>query len=222
MRRARAAVAMLAVAAAGCGSPDTSSTPGPFVPLSESYSSMTGEEFSALVESVLWVNGNTRQRCTNNPCTDSVPVSIHANASSFTIDSLNPGPLGVLVARARNMGSDTTHMYRFKPGAYRYYFLVRRNGGMTRWTLLEHNPGSAPDSVDSGPFTGCWDHPPATEASADFRNCGPKVSSALTGLRVASFAPALPRLRARRSVQGTAAEAGGWIGCAYGCCPVAY
>jgi len=222
VRRALAAGAMLAVAATGCQSWVKSSPPGPPVQLAQSYSSMGAEQFSALVESAPWVDGYTRQRCTDAACTDSVPVRIDANASSFTIDSLNPGPLGVLVARVRNMGTDTTYMYRFKPAPYRYYFLVRRVGGMTRWILLEKFPGSSPDSVDSGPFRGCWDHPPATSARADFRECGPRLFPALKSPQVAAFATATVAIPARGSARAAAAEAGGWIGCAYGCCPVAY
>jgi hypothetical protein len=185
---------------------------------------MSGLQFDTLVNGIQWVDGNTRDRCTNDACSGKVPVSIDANESSYTIDSLNSGVEGILVARVRNLGTDTAFMYHFKPAPYRYYFLVKRPvGGPTRWILLEHVVGSAPDSVASGPFRGCWDHPAATEAKADFRNCGARISSTLQGLRLAALASAAGAPLAPRSSRTQAVvEAGGWIGCAYGCCPLAF
>jgi len=220
VRRAPAVIAMLALLAMGCGlweSPDPGTLP-------ESYSSMSGPQFDTLVGSVSWVDGYTRDRCTDSVCTANVPVQIEANANSYTIDSLNPGVEGKLVARVRNKGLDTTYMYHFKPAPYRYYFLVKRPvGGPTKWVLLEQVAGSAPDSVSSGPFTGCWDDPPATTAAADFRNCKARITSAFQGAKVTALATSEGAPLALRSARTLAAiEPGGWIGCAYGCCPLGY
>jgi hypothetical protein len=224
VRRATVALAMLAVSGISCNSLYVlGKMPLPSGILVQSYSSMSGMQFDTLVNSINWVDGETRNRCVNDACSATVSVRIDANESSYTIDSLNPGMEGTLVARVRNMGTDTALMYHFKPAPYRYFFLVRRlGGGPTRWTLLRQVPGSAPDSVASGPFTGCWDHLPATEAKADFRFCGARFSSTFQGPRVAALtstgAPSAPR----SSRTHATVEAPGWIGCAYGCCPLAY
>jgi hypothetical protein len=222
VRLSTTAVAILGLSALSCGP-----GPGGVSPrtdrgrLSVSFPTLSGSQFDTLINGINWVDGYTRNRCTNAACTTKVAVQIDANESSFTIDSVNPGVNGILVARVRNLGSDTTYMYHFKPAPYRYYFLVKRYvGGPTRWVLLQQIPGSAPDSVDSGPFRGCWDHPPATSARADFRNCGPRIALELHRTRVTSFA--IARLSLPEGALQGAVEAGGWIGCAYGCCPVAY
>ena len=223
MRVATTAVAMLALSALSCapvggGGPPTIVTGR----LSVNYATMGGTQFDTLVNSIQWVDGYTRARCTNEPCTAKVAVQIDANESSFVIDSMNPGVQGMLVARVRNKGNDTTYMYHFKPAPYRYYFLVKRYpGGPTRWILLQQIPGSAPDSVDSGPFRGCWDHEPATSAHADFRNCGPRIYPALGRPRMISLARATVPVPSEKS-RLAFAETGSWIGCAYGCCPLTY
>lgn len=225
MRRAMVAIAMLAISGFGCtGLYLLGNIPLPSGILIQPYSTMTGSQFDTLVGTIDWKNGHTRDRCTDNPCSVTVPVTIDANASSYTIDSLNPGVEGILVARVRNTGGDTTFMYHFKPPPYRYYFLVKRPvGGPTRWVLLEKVPGSPshPDSVNTGPFTGCWDHPAATEARADFRDCGMRTSSALQSPRVTALTTSTePPMAPRASLTRAMLEVGGWIGCAYGCCPL--
>lgn len=225
MHRAMVALTMLAISGIGCtGTYLLGNTPLPKGILVQAYSDMTGSQFDALVSSIQWRNGNTRSRCTDLACSATVPVHIDANPSTYTIDSLNPGVEGVLVARARNMGGETTSTYRFKPAPHSYYFLVKRPvGGPTRWVLLEKVPGSGapPDSVSTGPFTGCWDHPPATEAKADFRDCGARISSTSQSTRVTALATSTGALLLRRSSGNRAMrEASGWIGCAYGCCPL--
>lgn len=223
MRRATVAVAMLAVFAMSCDHVYLlGRTPLPRGILIQPYSSMSGKQFDTLVNSIHWVDGHTRDRCTDALCTAHVLVQIDANESSYTIDSLNPGTLGILVARVRNQGLDTTYMYHFKPAPYRYYFLVKRSGGgPTTWVLLQQLADSAPDSVATGPFTGCWDHPAATSAHADFRDCGPSLSSALQGSRVASLVSSTAASPALGSRRREVKETSGWIGCAYGCCPLA-
>lgn len=224
MRRATVAIVMLAVAGMSCnkiyllGNP-----PLPHGILVQSYSSMSGMQFDTLVNSINWVDGKTRARCTDNACATKVDVRIDANESSYTIDSLNPGVEGTLVARVRNMGADTAYMYHFKPAPYRYFFLVRRSGGgPTRWILLEQVAGSAPDSVASGPFRGCWDHAPATSARADFRDCGARISSTFYGAPVTALPTSISPPLAPQSLRTETIEAGSWIGCAYGCCPLTY
>jgi hypothetical protein len=221
VRRNMAAVAMLAVSVLGCSQVRAPSTPT-MIPghLDVGYAILSGTRFDSLVNSIVWVDGFTRSRCTTETCTDSVPVQIEANAASFTIDSLNPGPQGVLVARVRNKGSDTTYMYHFKPAPYRYFFLVKRSAGTTRWVLLEQTPGSPPDSVSTGPFTWCFDHPPATGAHADFRRCGPRIYPALGRSQMTGLTSTDRTIGSDKTAQYS--EAGAWIGCAYGCCPMAY
>ena len=222
MRRAFAAVTMLAVSAMSCHVYLLGNPPLPHGILTQSYADMSGAQFDILVNSVNWVDGNTRSRCINVACSATVPVRIDANESSYTIDSLNPGSEGILVARVRNLGSDSAYMYHFKPAPYRYYFLVKRSAGATRWILLEHHAGSDPDSVATGPFTGCWDHPPATSAEADFRECGARRFPALRTSRILAFASPTVATLAERPARSAMVEAPGWIGCAYGCCPLAY
>lgn len=216
MRATIAAVAMLALSAFACNS--DLNVPGS---LHADFTGMSSAQFDTAVNSINWVDGYTRYRCTSAACTDTVPVEIKANDSSFEIDSLNPGAHGILVARVRNQGSDTTYMYHFRPAPYRYYFLVKRpDGGPTRWVLLEHNAGSAPDSVAGGPFAGCG-HPAATSARADFRTCADTSSVAARPPGMVSFASYSSESATARYRQTTAIEAGAWIGCAYGCCPLA-
>ena len=219
MRRALAVIAMVALSGIGCWH-----TWGPGI-LPVTYTSMSGAQFDSLVEHIHWVDGYTRNRCTDSVCTANVPVKIDANESSYTIDSSNAGVLGKLVARVRNKGADTTYNYHFKPAPYRYYFLVKRPvGSPTRWILLEQVPGSAPDSVSSGPFKGCSDHPAAIAAKADFQNCIRPIALRVQGTRVAALASSIgaPLSVLPPSRTQAALEAGGWIGCAYGCCTLAY
>lgn len=223
MRRATVAIAMLVVAGMSCAKNSSLGHP-PVLHgiLLQSYSSLSGTQFDTLVKHINWIDGKTRDRCIDSTCTAKVAVSIDANESSYTIDSLNPGAEGTLVARVQNMGASTAYMYHFRPAPYRYFFLVRRpGGGPTRWILLEQVAGSAPDSVAGGPFRGCWDHPPATSAHADFRNCGPRITSTFDGTRVASLATVIAP-SSPQSLRQSAIEAGSWIGCAYGCCPLTY
>jgi hypothetical protein len=224
VRRATVAIAMLVAAGMSCNKIYLpGDTPLPHGILVQNYSSMSGMQFETLVNSINWVDGNTRDRCTNDACTTKVAVRIDANESSYTIDSLNPGAEGTLVARVRNMGGDTAYMYHFKPAPYRYFFLVRRSGGgPTRWILLQQVAGSAPDSVAGGPFRGCWDHPAATSAHADFRDCGARISSTFQEPLVAALPTSTRAPLARQSLGTHTIEVGSWIGCAYGCCPLTY
>jgi hypothetical protein len=222
VRRALGAVTMLVVSAMSCHPVHLLGTPAlPHGILTQSYADMSGAQFDTLVNSVNWVDGNTRSRCVNVACSATVPVRIDANEASYTIDSLNPGSEGTLVARVRNMGSDTAYMYHFRPAPYRYYFLVKRSAGSTRWILLEHLAGSEPDSVATGPFTGCWDHPPATSAHADFRTCGPRRVALSKSSRAVTFASPVVASLVSAFSRSAMVEAAGWIGCAYGCCPLA-
>jgi hypothetical protein len=218
VRLATAAIAMVAVSVAGC----TAVEKTPPVILKQSVATMSAGQFDTLVSRIEWRDGWTRKRCTSAACTDSVPVHIEASAGSYTIDSLNGGLEGTIVARVQNTGKATTYMYHFKPAPYRYYFLVKRSGAGSRWVLLEQQGHLKPDSVDSGHFTGCWDHRPAESARADFRNCGPrKFADAGEASRMAAFASPAEAFAAPTSRQ-TYTEAGAWIGCKYGCCPMGY
>ena len=218
MRLATAAIAMVGLATAGCDwfrrepEPDL---------LPVSYTTMRAGQFDTLVNGMLWSDsGVTKPRCTDSTCTAHVSVRIQASVNSFAIDSLNGGVLGAIVARVQNLGGDTAYMYHFKPGPYRYYFLVKSDAAGPRWVLLEKHDGSAPDSVAAGRFTGCWDHPPATEARADFRDCGTRTSGALEHLPIPSFAPRTAEPPPFGALRQPYSEAGAWIGCKYGCCPM--
>lgn len=219
MRIAMAAIALVAVSGAGCTS---GSGPAPSDGrLAASYTTMSAGQFDTLVNSMLWSDsGATKPRCTDSTCTAHVQVRIEAGVNSYTIDSLNGGVLGTIVARVQNLGGDTTYMYHFKPGPYRYYFLVKSDAAGPRWVLLEKHDGSVPDSVGAGRFTGCWDHLAATEAKADFRDCERRISGALKHLPIPSFAPRAAGHPALRALRQGYSEAGAWIGCKYGCCPM--
>jgi hypothetical protein len=211
VRVATAAIVLVAVSAAACGKE-------PALKVSEaSYTTLSSSEFESLVDTVSWSGGKTRSRCTNAACTATVQVRIDASPGSHLTDSVNGGPAGRLVARVQNLGAVPTYMYHFKPAPYRYYFWVVRSGSAPRWVLVEHQPGSAPDSVEGGPFYGCGDHPAAVAPDADFKTCDRGIAAAKERSRIASFASrtvTYPPL-------AQTAEAGAWIGCKYGCCPMA-
>jgi len=211
---------MLAVSVESCASIKQQISPGGI--LKDNYTAMNANQFETLVGSVSWGNGETRNRCTDSTCTTKVSVHIDANLSSYKIDSLNGGVQGTLVARVQNNGGDTTYMYHFKPAPYRYYFLVKRSGAASRWVLLEHQTGSAPDSVAGGPFKDCSDHPPAVVAHADFRDCGPRIYPVSKDTRILAVAAPTAAISAQGSKPAQYSEAAAWIGCKYGCCPMPF
>lgn len=222
MRLPQAALAMLAVSLVGCPPTKVDLNPVLTGVLKDSYTTMSANQFESLVSSVSWGNGETQDRCTSAMCTTKVSVHIDANLTSYTVDSVNSSVQGRLVARVQNNGGDTTYMYHFKPAPYVYYFLVKRSGAGSKWVLLEHHAGFAPDSVAGGHFDGCWDHLPAIVAHADFRKCGPRIYPAFKDARILAVASptAEPSAPGSRLTQFT--EAPAWIGCKYGCCPMSY
>jgi hypothetical protein len=211
VRLPTAAIALVVISAAGCGK---KSTPA----VVASYTTMSASEFESLVDTLSWSGGATQNRCTDAACTGHVSVSIDASPASHLTDSVNGGPNGRLVARVQNHGAVPTYMYHFKPLPYRYYFWVVRSGSAPRWVLMEHHPGSMPDSVEGGPFYGCGDHPAATLPKADFKTCDNKRMSAEKEPSQIFFASRT----AADQPQGVGAELGAWIGCKYGCCPMAF
>lgn len=211
MRLSTATIALVVISAAGCAK---KSTPA----VVASYTTLGASEFESLIDTLSWTGGATQNRCTNAACTATVPVRIDASPGSHLIDSVNGGPNGRLVARVENHGAVPTYMYHFKPLPYRYYFWVVRSGSAPRWVLMEHHSGSAPDSVDGGPFYGCGDHPAAISPKADFKTCDNKRMSA--GKEPSRIFFASRTVTDPAQVVG--AEAGAWIGCKYGCCPMAY
>jgi len=212
MRLPTVAIIGFAVSAAGCNSLVSRGV------LTQAYPTMSINAFDSVVNGINWVDGNTRQRCANAACTDSVSVRIDANESAYTIDSVNGGPHGTLVARVRNLGGSATYMYHFRPAPYLYYFLVRPSGVSSKWILLEKLAGFPAAAIDSGAFTGCFDHRAAKSARADFKDCGPRIPSASPGAHIVAVATPTAVLSA--ALNHLAAEAKAWIGCAYGCCPM--
>jgi hypothetical protein len=206
---------LLAFSLAGCASS------APRGILTQSFATMSATQFDSLVNNVEWVDGNTRDRCTSAACNTTVKVRIDANKTSYKIDSTNSGTQGTLVARVQNLGSDTTFMYHFKPGPnYTYYFLVKQSGVSSIWVLLEKRVGAAPDSVGSGRFKGCFDHPAATSARADFRDCLPRVAMVSATPHVTALVSDVFAATTAHSLATQVVEKPAWIGCAYGCCPM--
>lgn len=220
MRTSKAMVAMLVLSVSGCNRDGTSpsSLAGD---LPASYTSLSEADLQTIADSVDWVDGHTRNRCSDlAECADSVPVHIQANADGKWATYANVGTNGTLLARVTNGGRRRTAMYGFRPAPYEYFFLVKSvDSTSARWILLEHQPGHAPDSVASGPFAGCNDsHAPPDSSEADFRNCGAAVAQ-VTGISVAGFLPRgmFSRLPFRQAI----VESPSWISCAYGCCTMA-
>jgi hypothetical protein len=217
MRLATAAFTLVAVAGASCGKKSTPVPDSTSVPIGPTYLSLTASQLDSL-DGLAWTGGNTRDRCTNEACTAAkVRVRIDASPGSHLTDSVNGGPTGRLVARVRNLGTVPTYMYHFKPAPFRYYFWVVRSGPAPRWVLIEHQPGSPPDSVGGGRFYGCG-HPEAAAPEADFRTCD-DVAANVKRMPIPSFAPPTAE-PAVRSLRLQPFEAGAWIGCKYGCCPM--
>jgi hypothetical protein len=179
-----------------------------------SIPTMSETMFDSTINAVNWVDGNTKMRCVDAACTQMVSVRIDANESAYTIDSVNGGPNGTVVARVRNFGIHTTYMYHFRPQPYRYYFVVRPSGPSSQWILLEKLPGLKATPIDSGAFTGCFDHPRARSARADFKDCLPRGSVTAAPAILATAAPTTSEL------SHLFTEPRAWIGCAYGCCPM--
>src|SRR2546423_5677372 len=118
MRLPTVAIIGFAVSAAGCHSLVSRGV------LTQAYPTMSINAFDSVVNGINWVDGNTRQRCANAACTDSVSVRIAANESAYTIDSANGGPHGTLVARVRNLGGTATCKDHIRPATFLYYFFV--------------------------------------------------------------------------------------------------
>jgi hypothetical protein len=136
-------------------------------------------DWDALVGGIKWVDGEDADRCVDPgpSCRNgrTVKVNISVNADAWKVDPRNlpASPGGIAVVRMFSRGIHETANYHVKPGAYRYYFFVSRNSASQPvWELKQRDLAGHYTTVD-GPwrFPGCWDHPPATTASARFYDC---------------------------------------------------
>ena len=136
-------------------------------------------DWDALVGGIKWVDGEDAERCVDPGPTcrsnRTVKINISANEDSWKVDPrvLPVSPGGIVVVRMFSRGTNETANYHVRPGLYRYYFVVSRNSsGNPVWELKQRDLAGHYTTVD-GPwsFPGCWDHGPATTASAKFFDC---------------------------------------------------
>lgn len=171
----------------------------------------TGDELFALVSSLQYTGGVTRQRpCRNLPgCgggnpTRNTQVNIEAIATEDSIGGGNVGPFGTIVARGRNIGGAPERLYGMQPGNRYQYFLVilPDTGGTNRWQIEQlevvgNNRTHSP--LVTGRVRGC-NHPFVRGARTDFRTCEQP-----------------PLIRPASFVQGPI-DPPWWYACPVGCC----
>jgi hypothetical protein len=150
------------------------------VPPSANDSSGTG--FYDFMQTVTWVQKKNVDMCTNSVLcyvglSKKVKVSLEVSQNSYLVDPRAVDPNGVLLVRAVNKEHNTTAQYHFRPGFIYSLVAYPDSVGATtsHWLLMETDTTThhtAPVSGIQGPYTPCWDSPPATSDNVDLYKCG--------------------------------------------------
>lgn len=171
----------------------------------------TGDELFALVNSLQYVGGVTRdRRCRDLPgCGGGNPtvrtrLNLEAIAGEDSVGGGNIGPFGTIVVRARNLGTAPDAMYGMRPGnRFQYFLIVFADTGNTARFQLEQlevvGNNRTHTTLTAGRLIGC-NHPFVRGARADFRTCAQP-----------------PLIRPASFVQG-GEDPPMWFACQQGCC----
>lgn len=173
----------------------------------------TGDEFYALVQSLKYEGGQSRERkCKDNPaCSGTKRIKVDVDAVA-TQDSISAGTMpqfGVVYIRAINKGDAVEARYNLQPGRqYEYYVILSTNAsGQMTWRLeqLDTTQGARRHSnAGTGIFTPC-DNQWRAGARADFRTCAQAAAMHDSTVRLGL------------ALQG-AGDPPMWSACATGCC----
>jgi hypothetical protein len=186
--------------------------------------------FYDFMQTITWSKKKPVDMCTNSlACffgvSRKVTVELDVPQNSYLVDARAVSASGDLLVRAVNKGRSTTGHYKFRPGYIYTLVAYPDSPGATtsHWILNETDTithHTVPVPGVHGPYTPCWDSPPATTDEVNLYKCGEAHTAAAvnrSGIGLFGFMDQLISVVA--SAMG--GESPVWKSCPSGCCTLA-